>query len=367
MGFMEEYKFWSEDAYFDQATKDELAAIKDDAAEIEERFYKELEFGTGGMRGIIGAGTNRMNIYTVRKATQGLANFILKQGTQDKGVAISYDNRRMSTEFAEVAALCLAANGIKAYIFGELRPTPELSFALRELGCTAGIMVTASHNPPEYNGYKVYWEDGAQVTAPKDKEIITEVLAIKDYYTMKTMDKEEAIKAGLYQVIGKEIDDAYMVALKKQIIHPEVIAEMANDIKIVYTPLCGAGNKPVQRVLSELGFKNVYVVPEQENPDPNFTTLEYPNPEDPKAFTYALNLAKEKDADIILATDPDADRLGVYAKDIKTGEYVAFSGNMSGMLIAEYVLREHAAKGTMPENPAMVTTILTTNMTIPIA
>ena len=367
MGFMEEYKFWSEDAYFDQATKDELAAIKDDAAEIEERFYKELEFGTGGMRGIIGAGTNRMNIYTVRKATQGLANFILKQGTQDKGVAISYDNRRMSTEFAEIAALCLAANGIKAYIFGELRPTPELSFALRELGCTAGIMVTASHNPPEYNGYKVYWEDGAQVTAPKDKEIITEVLAIKDYHTMKTMDKEEAIKAGLYQVIGKEIDDAYMVALKKQIIHPEVIEEMANDIKIVYTPLCGAGNKPVQRVLSELGFKNVYVVPEQENPDPNFTTLEYPNPEDPKAFTYALNLAKEKDADIVLATDPDADRLGVYAKDIKTGEYVAFSGNMSGMLIAEYVLREHAAKGTMPANPAMVTTIVTTNMTFPIA
>ncbi len=367
MGFMEEYKFWSEDAYFDQATKDELAAIKDDAAEIEERFYKELEFGTGGMRGIIGAGTNRMNIYTVRKATQGLANFILKQGTQDKGVAISYDNRRMSTEFAEVAALCLAANGIKAYIFGELRPTPELSFALRELGCTAGIMVTASHNPPEYNGYKVYWEDGAQVTAPKDKEIITEVLAIKDYHTMKTMDKDEAIKAGLYQVIGKEIDDAYMVALKKQIIHPEVIEEMANDIKIVYTPLCGAGNKPVQRVLSELGFKNVYVVPEQENPDPNFTTLEYPNPEDPKAFTYALNLAKEKDADIVLATDPDADRLGVYAKDIKTGEYVAFSGNMSGMLIAEYVLREHAKKGTMPANPAMVTTIVTTNMTFPIA
>ena len=367
MGYMEEYKFWSEDAYFDQATKEELAAIKEDTAEIEDRFYKELEFGTGGMRGVIGAGTNRMNIYTVRKATQGLANFILKQGTQDKGVAISYDNRRMSTEFAEVAALCLAANGIKAYVFQELRPTPELSFALRELGCTAGIMVTASHNPPEYNGYKVYWDDGAQVTAPKDKEIITEVLAIKDYYTMKTMDKEEAVKAGLYQPIGKEIDDAYMVALKKQIIHPDVIAEMANDIKIVYTPLCGSGNKPVQRVLSELGFKNVYVVPEQENPDPNFTTLDYPNPEDPKAFTYALNLAKEKDADIVLATDPDADRLGVYAKDIKTGEYVAFSGNMSGMLIAEYVLREHAAKGTMPANPAMVTTIVTTNMTFPIA
>lgn len=367
MGYMEEYKFWLEDDYFDRDTKRELEAIKDDAAEIEERFYKELEFGTGGMRGVIGAGTNRMNIYTVRKATQGLANFILKQGTQAKGVAISYDNRRMSTEFANVAALCLAANGIKAYIFESLRPTPELSFALRTLGCTAGIMVTASHNPPEYNGYKVYWEDGAQVTAPKDKEIITEVLNISDYHTLKTMDKDEAVKAGLYQVIGKEIDDAYMVELKKQIIHPDVIADVADDIKIVYTPLCGTGNKPVQRVLSELGFKNVYVVPEQENPDPDFTTLEYPNPEDPKAFTYALNLAKEKDADIVLATDPDADRLGVYAKDTKTGEYVAFTGNMSGMLIAEYILREKAATGTMPENPAMVTTIVTTNMTFPIA
>lgn len=367
MGYMEEYRFWLEDDYFDQDTRKELQAIGDDKAEIEDRFYKELEFGTGGMRGVIGAGTNRMNIYTVRKATQGLANFILKQGTQAKGVAISYDNRRMSTEFANVAALCMAANGIKAYVFEELRPTPELSFALRKLGCTAGIMVTASHNPPEYNGYKVYWDDGAQVTAPKDKEIITEVLAIKDYHAMKTMDKEEAVKAGLYQPIGKEIDDAYMAELKKQIIHSDVIAEVANDIKIVYTPLCGTGNKPVQRVLSELGFKNVYVVPEQENPDPDFTTLEYPNPEDPKAFTYALNLAKEKDADIVLATDPDADRLGVYAKDLKTGEYVGFTGNMSGMLIAEYILREKKATGTMPENPAMVTTIVTTNMTFPIA
>lgn len=365
MGYMEEYKFWMEDDYFDQDTKKELSAIRDNQAEIEERFYKELEFGTGGMRGVIGAGTNRMNIYTVRKATQGLANYILKQGTQAKGVAISYDNRRMSTEFANVAALCLAANGIKAYIFEELRPTPELSFVLRTLGCTAGIMVTASHNPPEYNGYKVYWEDGAQVTAPKDKEIITEVIAITDYHSLKTMDKDEAVKAGLYQVIGKEMDDAYMKELKKQIIHPDIIAKM-NDMKIVYTPLCGTGNKPVQRVLSELGFKNVYVVPEQENPDPDFTTLDYPNPEDPKAFTYALKLAKEKDADIVLATDPDADRLGVYCKDYKTGEYVAFTGNMSGMLIAEYILREKTATGTMPENPAMVTTIVTTNMTFPI-
>ncbi|MBO5336814.1 MAG: phospho-sugar mutase [Lachnospiraceae bacterium] len=366
MGFMDEFKFWLEDDYFDQDTKNELLAIQDDEKEIEERFYKELEFGTGGLRGVIGAGTNRMNVYTVRKATQGLANYILKQGTQDKGVAIAYDSRNMSPEFADEAALCLAANGIKAYVFDSLRPTPELSFALRTLGATAGIVVTASHNPPEYNGYKVYWEDGAQVTAPKDKEIITEVQSIKDYHTVKTMDKDAAMAAGLYNVIGKEIDDAYMVELKKQIIHPEVIAEMADDIKIVYTPLCGTGNIPARRVLSELGFKHVYVVPEQENPDPNFTTLDYPNPEDPKAFTYALKLAKEKDADIVLATDPDADRLGVYAKDTKTGEYVAFTGNMSGMLIAEYILRERAAAKTMPENPAMVTTIVTTNMTFPI-
>ena len=366
MGYMEEFKSWIEDDYFDQETKQELLAIRNDEKEIEDRFYKELEFGTGGLRGVIGAGTNRMNVYTVRKASQGLANFIIKQGAQNKGVAIAYDSRRMSPEFADVAGLCLAANGIKAYVFESLRPTPELSFALRTLGCTAGIVVTASHNPPEYNGYKVYWEDGAQVTAPKDKEIIEEVKAIKDFRLCKTMDKEAAIAAGLYQVIGEEIDDKYIAELKKQIIHPEIIKEVANDIKIVYTPLCGTGNKPVQRVLKELGFNNVYVVPEQENPDPNFTTLDYPNPEDPKAFTYALRLAKEKDADIVLATDPDADRLGVYAKDTKTGEYVSFTGNMSGMLIAEYILREKTKTGTMPVNPALVTTIVTTNMTFPI-
>ncbi len=366
MGFMEQYNFWLEDSYFDQDTKNELLAIRDNESEIEERFYKELEFGTGGLRGIIGAGTNRMNVYTVRKASQGLANYIIKQGGADKGVAIAYDSRNMSPEFADEAALCMAANGIKAYVFESLRPTPELSFALRTLGCIAGIVVTASHNPPEYNGYKVYWEDGAQITAPKDKEIITEVQNVTDYHTVKSMDKAEAEKAGLYNVIGKEIDDAYMTELKKQIIHPEIIKEVADDIKIVYTPLHGTGNLPVRRILSELGFKNVYVVPEQELPDPKFTTLEYPNPEDPKAFTLALKLAKEKDADIVLATDPDADRLGVYAKDAKTGEYVSFTGNMSGMLIAEYILRERTATGTMPKNPALVTTIVTTNMTQPI-
>lgn len=362
MSYKEQYDFWLKDSYFDEDTKKELLAIQGDEKEIEERFYKDLEFGTGGLRGIIGAGTNRMNIYTVRKATQGLANYILKQGGQEKGVAIAYDSRNMSPEFADVAACCLAANGIKAYVFDELRPTPELSFALRTLGCISGIVVTASHNPPEYNGYKVYWEDGAQVTAPKDKEIIEEVNHVTDYHTVKTMDKEAAMQADLYQVIGKEIDDAYMAELKKQILHPEIIQEVADDIKIVYTPLCGTGNKPVRRILSELGFKNVYVVPEQENPDPKFTTLDYPNPEDPKAFTYALRLAKEKNADVVLATDPDADRLGIYALDTKTGEYVPFTGNMSGMLIAEYIMRERTALGLMPENPALVKTIVTTNM-----
>ncbi len=366
MSYLESYKQWLEDPYFDQETKNELLAIKDDEKEIEDRFYKDLEFGTGGLRGVIGAGTNRMNLYTVRKATQGLANYILKQGGKEKGVTIAYDSRRMSPEFADEAALCLCANGIKAYVFDALRPTPELSFALRTLGCISGIVVTASHNPPEYNGYKVYWEDGAQITAPKDKEIIAEVNAITDYNEVKIMAKEDAMAQGLYTVIGSEIDDAYMVELKKQIIHPEVIKAVAKDIKIVYTPLCGTGNVPARRVLRELGFENVYVVPEQENPDPNFTTLDYPNPEDPKAFTYALRLAKEKDADIVLATDPDADRLGIYAKDAKTGEYVPFTGNMSGMLIAEYILRERTAQGTMPVNPAMVTTIVTTNMTFPI-
>ncbi len=365
MGYMDQYKYWREDPYFDEATKKELASIEDNETEIEERFYKDLEFGTGGLRGVIGAGTNRMNIYTVRKATQGLANYIIKQGAQEKGVAISYDSRRMSPEFADEAALCLNANGIKAYVFTSLRPTPVLSYAVRKLKCTAGIMVTASHNPPEYNGYKAYWEDGAQITSPRDVDIINEVKAVTDYNDVKTMDKEEAVAKGLYNPIDKDIDDPYMEELKKQIIHPEVIKEMADDIKIVYTPFNGTGNLPVRRILSELGFKKVFIVPEQENPDPDFTTLEYPNPEDPKAFTLALKLAKEKDADIVLATDPDADRLGIYAKDTATGEYIPFTGNMSGMLIAEYILRERAAGGTMPKNPALVKTIVTTNLADP--
>lgn len=362
MGAKDRYQLWLDDPYFNEETKAELKGIADQAAEIEERFYKDLEFGTGGLRGIIGAGTNRMNIYTVRKATQGLANFIIKEKKQEKGVAIAFDSRNMSPEFAEEAACCLAANGIKAYIFPSLRPTPMLSFALRQLKCTAGIVVTASHNPPEYNGYKVYWEDGAQITYPKDEQIIGEVNAITDYAQVKTMSCQEAQEAGLYEIIGKEIDDQYMEALKKLALHPEIIREEAKNLKIVYTPLHGTGNLPVRRVLQELGFEQVYVVKEQELPDGNFPTVSYPNPEDKNAFALALKLAKDVDADIVLATDPDADRLGVYAKDTATGEYMSFTGNMSGMLILEYILSQKKAMGILPENGAVVTTIVSGKM-----
>ena len=356
------YEYWCTSPIFDDATKAELKSLEGNEDEIFDRFYRELEFGTGGLRGVIGAGTNRMNFYTVGKATQGLANFINKQGAAAKGVAIAFDSRRMSPEFADTAACVLAANGIKAYIFDSLRPTPELSFALRTLGCTAGIVVTASHNPPEYNGYKVYWEDGAQITAPKDAQIIGEVNAIKDYAEIKKMTTEAAKEAGLYEVIGKEIDDKYMEALKKLVLHPEAIKQMASSLKIVYTPLHGTGNIPVRRVLKELGFEQVTVVPEQELPDGNFPTVSYPNPEDKKAFALALDLAKKVDADLVLATDPDADRLGVYAKDTKTGEYKVFTGNMSGMLICEYEMSQKKALGILPANGALVTTIVSSNM-----
>ncbi len=360
--YKERYESWLNSPYFDQDTKNELAAIREDEAQIQDRFYKDLEFGTGGLRGVIGAGTNRMNIYTVRKATQGLANYIISQGGQEKGVAIAYDSRRMSQEFSREAALCLNANGIRTYRFDSLRPTPELSFTVRKLGCIAGIVVTASHNPPEYNGYKVYWEDGAQITAPRDHEIISQVNQVTDYAAVKTMSLQAAVDAGLYQTVGEEIDRAYMDEIKKLAIQPELIREMAGELKIVYTPLHGTGNLPVRRILSELGFTQVYVVPEQELPDGDFPTVSYPNPEDPKAFTLALELAGKVDADIVLATDPDADRLGVYAKDQKTGEYVSFTGNMSGMLIAEYILSQKQARGLLPEDGALVKTIVTTNM-----
>ena len=367
MEYREIYEQWLANPYFDEATKEELKGISEDENEIKERFYMDLEFGTAGLRGIIGAGTNRMNIYVVRRATQGLANYIAKVDKKAQGVAIAYDSRHMSPEFAEEAALCLAANGIKAYIFESLRPTPELSFAVRHLGCVAGINVTASHNPPEYNGYKVYWEDGAQITPPHDSGIMGEVKSISDWNTVKTMDKAEAEKAGLFQVIGKEVDDAYMAELKKQVIHMDAIEKEGKNLKIVYTPLHGTGNIPARRILKELGFENVYVVKEQELPDGDFPTVSYPNPEAAEAFELGLKLAKEVDADLVLATDPDADRLGVRVKD-KNGEYHDLTGNMSGCLLANYELSQRkAVNGSLPEDGALIKTIVTTNLADAIA
>lgn len=367
MGYREMYQEWLDNAYFDEATKAELKGIAGDEKEIEERFYTELEFGTAGLRGIIGAGTNRMNIYTVRKATQGLANYINAIGNQEKGVAIAYDSRRMSPEFATEAALCLNANGIPAFVFESLRPTPELSYAVRKLGCTAGINITASHNPPEYNGYKVYWEDGAQITPPHDSGIMGEVKKVTDYNTVNTMDLETAKAQGLYHVIGSDVDDAYNAELKKLVLHQDAIDAMQDQIKIVYTPLHGTGNIPVRRVLKELGFTHVHVVKEQELPDGEFPTVSYPNPEAEEAFTLGLKLANEIDADLILATDPDADRLGVYVKDGQTKEYHTLTGNMSGCLIGEYVISQRKEQEGLPEDGALVKSIVTTNMADAIA
>lgn len=362
MFYMEKYEQWCTDPIFDEKTREELRGIAGNEKEIEDRFYKDLSFGTGGLRGVIGAGSNRMNEYTVTKATQGLANYIRKQGGEEKGVAIAFDSRNKSVEFSEKTALCLNANGIRTYRFETLRPTPELSFAVRELGCIAGIVITASHNPPEYNGYKVYWEDGGQITAPKDKEIIAEVHAVTDFASIRMMERKEAEEKGLFHVIGKEIDDRYMEELKKLVLSPEAIRRMADSLKIVYTPLHGTGNLPVRRILSELGFTRVEVVPQQEKPDGNFPTVSYPNPEDPKAFALALELARKTEADLVLATDPDADRLGVYARDKRTGEYMPFTGNMSGLLIAEYELSVRRELGMLPQNGALVKTIVSSNM-----
>ena len=367
MEYKERYQEWLSNPYFDADTKAELEGLKDDENEIKERFYTDLEFGTAGLRGVIGAGTNRMNIYTVRKATQGLANYIQKSGNADKGVAIAFDSRRMSPEFADEAALCLAANGIKAYVFESLRPTPELSYAVRKLGCIAGINITASHNPPEYNGYKVYWEDGAQITPPHDKGIMDEVKAVVDYTTMKTMPLDEAKAKGLYEVIGKEVDDTYIAELKKQVLHQDAIDAVGKDLKIVYSPLHGTGNIPARRILKELGFENVYVVKEQELPDGEFPTVSYPNPEAAEAFELGLKLAKEVDADIVLATDPDADRLGVYVKDSKCGEYKVLTGNMSGCLLADYEIGQRKALYGLPEDGKLIKTIVTSNMADAIA
>lgn len=360
--YMKIYKEWLDNPYFDEATKEELRNIAGDENEIKERFYMDLEFGTAGLRGIIGAGINRMNIYTVRRATQGLANYIIKQGGAGKGVAIAYDSRRMSPEFAEEAALTLAANGIKAYKFESLRPTPELSFAVRELGCIAGINITASHNPSEYNGYKVYWEDGAQFTPPHDKGVTEEVMAITDLSTVRTTDAQSARTSGNYQIIGREIDDKYIAQVKAQVVNQGAIDKMQDQITIVYTPLHGTGNIPARRVMKELGFTHVFVVPEQELPDGEFPTVCYPNPEAKEAFELGLKLAKEKNADLVLATDPDADRLGVYVKDTKSGEYIPLTGNMSGSLLCEYVLSQKKAKGEIPADGQVVKSIVTTNL-----
>ena len=363
MNYGEQFEDWLSNPYFDDETKTELKNISDDENEIKERFYRELEFGTAGLRGIIGAGTNRMNIYTVRKATQGLANYIIGHGYEERGVAIAYDSRRMSPEFANETAACLAANGVKAYVFESLRPTPELSYAIRKLGCIAGVNITASHNPPEYNGYKVYWEDGAQITPPHDKGITDEVQKVTDYSSMKTMSVEAAKEAGLYVTIGADIDDAYIEELKRQVIHWDSIKEVGKEIKIVYSPLHGTGNIPARRVLKEIGFENVYVVKEQELPDGEFPTVSYPNPESKEAFELGLKLAKEVDADLILATDPDADRLGVYVKDTKSGEYKALTGNMSGCLLAEYEISQRkAVNGTLPEDGAVIASIVSSCM-----
>lgn len=367
MNYLEEYKKWCENPVFDEETKRELISIKEDEKEIEDRFYKELEFGTAGLRGVIGMGTNRMNKYTVGKATQGLANYILEQGTQDKGVAISYDSRRMSDEFSLQTALILNANGIKTYLFESLRPVPELSFAVRELKCTAGIMITASHNPPKYNGYKVYWDDGSQIIAPRDKEIINKVRSITDFSEIKTISKEEAIEKGLFHVVGKEMDDQYIEVLKNHVLNPEIVKEQGKDLKIVYTPLHGTGNTIVERLLGELGFKNVYVVPEQAQPDGNFPTVDYPNPEDKKAFKLALELAEKVDADVVLATDPDADRLGIYAKDTKTGEYMSYTGNMSALLIAEYRISQMKEQNILPSDGLFITTVVSSDLAKAIA
>lgn len=367
MDYLKEYEKWCTEPSFDEETKKELLEIKGNDEEIKDRFYKELEFGTAGLRGVIGMGTNRMNKYTVGKATQGLANYIIEQGTQDKGVAISYDSRRMSDEFSLQTALILNANGIKTYLFEKLRPVPELSFAVRQLGCTAGIMITASHNPPKYNGYKVYWDDGSQIVAPRDKDIIAKVRAISDFKEIKTMSKEEAIKKGLFNVVGTEMDDKYINTLKSLVLNPEIVKEEGKKLKIVYTPLHGTGNTVTSRLLNELGFENVYVVPEQEKPDGNFPTVDYPNPEDKKAFKLALELAKKVDADVVLANDPDADRLGIYAKDTKTGEYMTYTGNMSALLIAEYRISQMKEKGLLPADGMFITTIVSSELAKAIA
>ncbi|MEG0326438.1 MAG: phospho-sugar mutase [Cellulosilyticaceae bacterium] len=366
MSYQNKYNEWLQDTYFDQGIKSELEGIKGDEKEIEDRFYRELEFGTAGLRGVIGAGTNRMNIYIVRKATQGLANFIKKQGISEPKVAIAYDSRNMSDVFSKEAALVLAANGIHAYLFESLRAVPQLSFAVRELGCDAGIVITASHNPPEYNGYKVYGNDGAQVIAPYDDMIIAEVNSITDFNRVKIIDEEAAKANGTLTWLGQDMDDKYIANVKEQVLNQEVIDKVADNFKIVYTPIHGTGNVPVRRVLDEVGFKNVYIVEEQAEPDGNFPTVKSPNPEDANAFKMAIDLAKKVEADIIIGTDPDADRVGVLVRD-EAGEYLVLTGNMVGAMLTEYVLSQKQAKGILAPNSVVIKTIVTTEMVRPMA
>ena len=363
MIYKEIYKNWCENTFFDEKTRKELIELQDNEKEIEDRFYKELEFGTAGLRGIMGAGTNRMNKYIVGKATQGLANYIKSKHAEEKGVVISYDSRNNSKEFSQISALVLNANGIKTYVFKDIAPVPELSYSVKKLKTIAGIMITASHNPPKYNGYKVYGEDGAQITSPVDKEIMEEVKKVKSYEEIQKISKEEAIKKGLYFEVGKEIEDSYIEEVKKQLLNKEVIKKQEN-LSIVYTPLHGTGNRLVQRVLKEIGFKNVHIVKEQEQPDGNFPTVEYPNPEDKKAFTLAIELAKKVDAEIVLATDPDADRLGVFVKN--NNEYIPLTGNMSALLILEYILSQRKEKNSLPKNAAVIKSIVSSTMAKPI-
>ena len=361
MEYREVYESWLNDPAIDEETKEELKSIADNDTEIKDRFFQELEFGTAGLRGVIGAGTNRMNKYTVAKATQGLSDYINQSGCEDPAVAIACDSRRMSPEFVEITAAVLNANGIKAYVFESLRPTPELSFAVRHLNCIAGVNITASHNPAEYNGYKAYWADGAQVTPPHDTGIMECVNKVTNFSSPKMMDKEEAVQKGLYISIGEDVDEAYMAEVAKQGREPEVVKEKAKDVTVVYTPLHGAGIMIVPKLLQRFGFTDFTVVPEQEKPDGNFPTVEFPNPEMPAAFALADKLGQEKNADIIIATDPDADRIGMHVRD-KGGNYHELNGNVIGCLICEYELSRRKAQGQLPEDGYVVRSIVSSRL-----
>lgn len=368
MGYMDTYREWLTGEGFDTETKAELEAIAGNEKEIEDRFYRSLEFGTGGMRGVIGAGTNRMNRYTIRKATQGLANQIRKYSPDraSDGVAIAFDSRNQSPEFALETALTLCANGIRAYLFESLRATPQLSFAVRHLGCVSGVVITASHNPKEYNGYKAYGADGCQMPPRESDQLLEEVNLVEDIANIPFISKEKALADGLLIMIDSSVDDAYMAKLKEICVNPQLAREAGKDAKLIYTPLHGAGNIPVRRILSEIGFQNVLVVPEQEKPDPNFSTVTFPNPEDKNAFAIGIELAKKENVDLIVATDPDADRVGVVVKN-SAGDYVTLSGNQTGCLLLEYILSQKKALGTLPENGFVVKTIVTTELSRKIA